>query len=225
MLELLLNDVSSADYGLCLYERPIIPTPERDVESVFVRGRNGSLTKKYAWMDMTMQVTLNLMEDDLKPEIRALKPWLLNATKLQLSDDHVYYEVINVSVGEIETEIAEYGVFDVTFTLRPFQYVDKTPVTLTATGTIYNPGTETALPYIKVTGSGAVTLDINGRNIGMTLTDYIEIDSELGYAFRGTAGADNLINGELPILTPGNNVISWTGTVTSVQIKYRAVYV
>lgn len=225
MLELILNDIGSTDFDICLFDRPTIPTPERDVESVPIRGRNGSLTKKYAWLDMTMTVTLNMISDGLKPDIRMIKPWLLNATKLQLSDDDVYYDVLNVSVGDIENEMAEYGVFDVMFTLRPFQYQDKASTTLTAPGTIYNPGTETALPYIKVTGSGSITLDINGRDLSMTLTDYVEIDSELGYAFRGTEPADNLINGEPPILTVGNNLISWTGTVTSVEVKYRAVFV
>ena len=225
MLELIIDDISSEDYGLCLMERPIIPTPIRDVEQINVRGRNGSLTRKYGYLDIDIPVRLNLMTDALKGDVRALKPWLLNGTKFQLSDDSVYYVINNVVMGDVENEIAEYGLFDITFNCKPFAYEDISPFTLTASGTVYNPGTEKALPYIKVTGSGAITLDINGRDLSMTLTDYVVIDSELGYAYRGTAGADNLINGELPYLEPGSNVISWTGTVTSVEVKYKAVYV
>ena len=225
MLELIIDDISSEDYGLCLMERPIIPTPERDVVQIPVRRRNGSLTRKYGYLNIDIPVRLNLMTETLKADVRALKPWLLNGTKLQLSDDSAYYVINNVVMGDIENEIAEYGLFDVTFNCKPFAYEDISPVTLTASGTIYNPGTEKALPYLKVTGSGAITLDINGRDLSMSLTDYVEIDSELGHAYRGQAGADNLINGEPPYLDPGANVISWTGTATSVEVRYRVVYV
>ena len=225
MLELIIDDISSEDYGLCLTERPIIPTPIRDVEQINVRGRNGSLTRKYGYLDIDIPVRLNLMTDALKGDVRALKPWLLNGAKLQLSDDSVYYVINNTVVGDIENEIAEYGVFDVVFNCKPFAIEDIIFPAITVKGaTVYNPGTATADPYIKVTGSGSITLTINGRGFLMTLTDYIEIDSELGYTYRGTAGMDDKVNGKLPTLDPGANVVSWTGTVTKVEIKTKAVY-
>ena len=196
MLELLINDISSADYDLCVFERPIIPTPERDVERINVRGRHGSLTKKYAYKDINIPITLNLMTDALKADVRYIKAWLLNGTKLQFSDDTVYYIVNNVVMGDVENEIEEYGLFDIVVNCKPFQYED----------------------------SGAITLDINGRDFLMTLTDYIEIDSELGYTYRGTAGMDNKVNGELPILDIGSNTISWTGSVTKIEIKTKVAY-
>ena len=224
MLELIIDDISSEDYGLCLMERPIIPTPERDVEQTPIRGRNGSLTRKYGYMDIDIPVTLNLMTDALKGDVRMLKPWLLNATKLQFSDDGVYYIVNHVSMGDVGNEIAEYGVFDAVFNCKPLACEDVVYSPLTAPGTIYNPGTEKSLPYIKVTGTGNVSLIINGRAFSMTLTDYIEIDSELGYTHRGVPGMDDKVNGELPYLDPGANAISWGGTVTSVEIRTKAVY-
>ena len=224
MLELLINDISSADYDLCVYDRPIIPTPERDVEQINVRGRHGSLTKKYAYKDINIPITLNLMTDALKADVRYIKAWLLNGAKLQFSDDAVYYIVNNVVMGDVENEIEEYGLFEIVVNCKPFQFEDITFAPLTAPGTIYNPGTVESQPYIKITGSGAITLDINGRDFLMTLTDYIEIDSELGYTYRGTAGMDDKVNGELPILDIGNNTISWTGTVTKIEIKTKAVY-
>ena len=225
MLELLINDISSADYDLCVYERPIIPTPERDIEQINVRGRHGSLTKKYAYKDINIPVRLNLMTDALKADVRYIKAWLLNGTKLQFSDDTVYYIVNNVVMGDVENEIEEYGLFDIVVNCKPFQYEDVTYQPITVKGTvIHNPGTVESEPYIKVTGTGAVTLDINGRDFLMTLTDYIEIDSELGYTYRGTAGMDDKVNGELPILDIGSNTISWTGSVTKIEIKTKVAY-
>ena len=137
----------------------------------------------------------------------------------------MYYIVKTVDLGEVDNKFRKLGIFDANITCSPFQYSDMPAINLTAPGTVYNPGTEKSLPYIKVTGTGAITLDINGRDFLMNITDYIEIDSELGYTYRGTAGMDDKVNGALPYLDPGANVISWTGTVTKVEINTKAVYV
>lgn len=223
-MDLIIDGISSSEYGFCLFERPNIPTPERDVEHVQIRGRNGSLVKKYGWLDIEIPVQLNLLSDDLKSDLRAFKAVILNAQEITFTDDNGFYKVNNVRMSDIENEVAEYGLFDVAFVCKPFLYVLVPKVTLSAPGTIYNPGTENAEPYIKVTGSGLITLDIDGRDILLNLTNYVEIDTEKGYAHKGTAGADNLVNGYLPILTPGYNNISWTGTVQTVEIEYKAVY-
>jgi phage-related protein len=223
-MDLIIDGISSSEYGFCLFERPNIPTPERDVEYVRIRGRNGSLVKKYGWLDIEIPVQLNLLSDDLKSDLRAFKSVILNAREITFTDDNGFYKVNNVRMSDIENEVAEYGLFDVTFVCKPFLYVLVPKVALSAPGTIYNPGTENAEPYIKVTGSGLITLDIDGRDILLNLTDYVEIDTEKGYAHKGTAGADNLVSGDLPILTPGYNNISWTGTVQTVEIEYKAVF-
>lgn len=227
MLELIINDISSSDHGLCLFERPNIPTPERDVEQKFIRNRHGSLTKKYGYKDIEFPVTLNLMDEEMKPKLREIKAWLLNADRIQFSDDHMYYQVNFSRVGSIENEIAEYGLFDVTFNCKPFQYEDRQVQTITTTGTkIYNPGTVEALPRMSIYGVGEVTIDINGRDF--IVTPAVTVDSELGYAYINLGGIytprDNVMAGELPYFDVGENIISWTGNVTSIDITYKAVY-
>lgn len=224
MLELVLNDISSAEFGLFLTERPDIPSPERDVEQIPVRGRNGSLTKKYGWKNIQIPVEMAFKSSELKPDLRQIKAWLYHANKLYFSDDEAYYLVDNVLVEPVENKFKRVGIINATFSCKPLQYAKMPKVALSAPGTIYNPGTENAEPYIKVTGSGLITLDIDGRDILLNLTDYVEIDTEKGYAHKGTAGADNLVSGDLPILTPGYNNISWTGTVQTVEIEYKAVF-
>ena len=221
---MIIDGVDIKDYGLCLYDRPNIPTPERDTEVVTIRGKNGTLTKEYGWKDIEVPVKLNLMSDTLKEDVRGVKAWILKAKEIFYADDSVFYKVSRVRMGSIENEIAEYGAFDVSFICKPFQYSLPTAVTLTAPGRIYNHGTETTEPYIKVTGTGVINLDINGRDIILTVDGYIELDTELGYAFKGTSGADDKVNGELPVLTPGENNISWTGNITKLEIVYKAVY-
>lgn len=207
-----------------IYERPPIPTPEQDVEHIQIRGRDGSLTKKHGYKDIPIPVIFNLMEESAKDELRYIKSWILGAQTILFSDDTVYYQVKSVDVGDIENDIEEYGLFTVTFTCAPFQYMDMPALKKTTPFTLITPGTYKSLPKIKVTGSGSVTLTINGRSFQMTLTDHINIDSELGYTYRGTAGMDNKVNGELPYLDPGTNIITWSGTVSEIELEYKAVF-
>ena len=80
-------------------------------------------------------------------------------------------------------------------------------------------------PYIKLTGTGQVDLTINNKTCHFTIDDgYIEIDSNLQNAFKGTASKNNKMNGEFPILVPGQNQIQITGNATMIM-KYRKAYV
>lgn len=226
-MHLILDNISSLDHGLCLYERPNIPTPKRDVEKINIRGRNGSLTKEYAWQDITFDVTLNILEDSsIKPDTRTIKQYILKAKTLKMSDESYYYQIIDVEMSDIQNEIEQYGLFTVSFSCKPFQCLDKTVAAITTSpSTVVNSGTVEADPVIKVTGIGNITLSVNGRGFLLIgITDYITIDSAMGFSYRLTAGMDHKTNGTMPYLDPGNNVVSWTGTVTKVEITYKEAY-
>ena len=45
------------------------------------------------------------------------------------------------------------------------------------------------------------------------------IDSVLQEAYQGTTLMNDHMNGEFPVLKPGANAISWTGTVTKVVVR------
>ena len=47
----------------------------------------------------------------------------------------------------------------------------------------------------------------------------IVIDSVLQEAYQGTTLMNDHMNGEFPVLKPGANAISWTGTVTRVVVR------
>ena len=47
----------------------------------------------------------------------------------------------------------------------------------------------------------------------------IVIDSVLQEAYQGTTLMNDHMNGEFPVLKPGANAISWSGTVTKVVVR------
>lgn len=226
MLELIIDNKSSADFGLCIADTPSIPSPERDVERVPVRGRHGSLTKKYAYKDIPFSVSLNLLEDDgLKDKLRLIRAWILNAKKLQLSDDNIFYRIKESNIPDIENDLNLLGKFEANFIADPFQFKESKIVTLSAPGTLFYNGTIESEPYIKIYGTGDGTLTFNNDVIHFQdISEYVEIDCENQQAFKGVDPKNNKMIGEYPVLEIGMNDISWSGGITKIDIDVREVY-
>lgn len=219
--------VTSTTYSLKVRTRPVIPRAEKNVEKIEIPGRHGYLAIDYNnYKPITIPVEFLFTGTDVPTNARNIKKWLTDSGNLVFSDDpNVYYKAAAYSAFDIESAIKNYGAFIVNFDCQPFAYAtDNTVTHTTSPQTFTNPGYYSE-PYIKVNGSGNITLTINGANIILSnVVSYIELDSEMLNCYKGTAAANNQMTGEFPILVPGSNTISWTGTVTSVNINYRWRY-
>lgn len=114
----------------------------------------------------------------------------------------------------------------VTFKINPgFFFLDSgdVPITLTAPGTIFNPGTIGSEPLIRIVGSGNITLSINGRVMTFTgVETFLDIDPEITPSvFKNNENVGEKMVGDLPYLDVGNNIITWTGSVTEINILGR----
>lgn len=227
MLEAIIDGVSSLEKRLCIAETPDIPMPERDIETKEIRGRNGSLTRKYGYKDISFPVFFNLLEQDgIKDIVRHIKPWVVNAKELSFSDDSdFYYKVSHVSIPNIENTLNLYGYFEGRFTCKPFQYKRTEVITVNSPTQIMYYGTIEGEPFIKVYGTGDISITINSRTFHLKgLTEYIEIDSESNLIYQGSAPMGNKMIGKLPYLDIGVNNISWMGNVTKIEIDKREAY-
>jgi phage-related protein len=126
---------------------------------------------------------------------------------------------------EVENILSNAGRVTIVFNCKPqsFLKIGETPVTFPTSGSITNPTLYASEPIIVINGNGAITLTINDKSFSLVnVVDNITLNSELVAAYKGT----ELQNGNIrftsfPLLSPGVNNISWTGTVTSVQIIPR----
>ena len=85
---------------------------------------------------------------------------------------------------------------------------------------LVNPGSAYSEPVIAVNGSGDITLIVNGEFIELTDIECgITLNSEILEAYHGQTLMNEHMDGEFPRLKPGNNLISWTGEVSSVVIQ------
>lgn len=218
-----LNKNSFTDYGILVATRPVIPKPRRHMDYIDVPGRSGSLRVDYeTYADIMIPIQCSFKDSDVPGKADAVKGWLNGGEgQLIFSNQTDRYYLAHVSDQfDIAQEHKVFGKFQVDFRCKPFKYaVTNTPVTLTVVGTITNPGNIASEPVILITGTGNITLTINGTSIILAeVAGSVTIDSVLKDSYKGTALKNSKMTGEFPLLLPGANTVSWTGTVTSVQV-------
>ena len=117
--------------------------------------------------------------------------------------------------------------FDLEFTCQPWKElaVPGADFTLEASPqTIISSGTLDSLPLITITGVGAVSINIGSYSFtlsGIQAGIPVKVDCEAMTVTNSNQSVSYLQNmtGQFPKIAPGNNEVSWSGTVTSVVIK------
>ncbi len=223
----------SLDFGLLIVEKGSYKGAQRDITYTSVAGRSGDLiTDNGCYKNINIPYKLSLLnttEREFVEITHQIKGWLLAEQgyfPLWDSYDARYYRLASYSDEvNIEQELRNLGSLSLTFNCKPFKYSfeGQSVVTLTKTGTLYNAELFPSRPYIKIVGSGTITLTINNDAFLLSGVDeYIELDSEMMNAYKGTAAANNKMTADdFPTLYPGNNAISWVGSVERLEIVPR----
>ena len=217
------NGVSVATLGgIVLGVSPAIRAARR-IESVVVPGRSGVLhidDNSYAPIKKVVRVGVNTPDN-----IDGISAWCIKAGTLATSyePDRAYNAVQG---AEIEWERLSRRLYqaEITFECEPFRYLYPAAddIVLSAPGNVTNPGSASAAPLYVVVGSGDIALTVGGQIVALTdLTTGITLDSDMQIAYTGTANMSANMSGDFPVLLPGVNAISWTGSVTSITITPR----
>ena len=223
-----INDVYTDDYGIKPKGRIEVPTPQQDVQQIDIKGRHGSLTKKYGYMDIPLLVHFYMIDkDNFKPVFRIAKMHLLNAKTIIFDDDNeIFYKVKNTQIDTAENIIKTFGEFTVNFILDPFQYeLNDSSRIITDRTTFNNPGYESA-PIITAQVAGTGRIYVNDQVITIqNVNGTIIINSELMNAYRNNNGIITNLNnhmiGDFPILEHGSNVIDFDGDITKLEVNPR----
>ena len=229
---LMFKDHSSLEYGLLITEKGSYKGAQRDITYTSIPGRSGDLVTdngRYKNVKIPYSLALlNTTEWGFDELTRLIKGWLLSEQgyfPLWDSYDGKYYRLASYSNEvDIEQELRDLGKLKLSFNCKPFKYSfeGQRTVEMTAAGTLYNAEQFESKPYIKIVGSGTITLTINSAAVTLSNVDgYIEIDSEMMNAYKGTTAANSQMSGAFPVLAPGKNNIAWTGSVTRLEIVPR----
>ena len=229
---LMFKEHSSLEYGLLITEKGSYKGAQRDITYTSVPGRSGDLmTDNGRYKNVKIPYKLALLNTtawDFDELARLIRGWLLAEQgyfPLWDSYDGKYYRLASyTNEVDIEQELRSVGKLSLSFNCKPFKYSfeGQRTVIMDAAGALYNAEQYESKPYIKVVGSGTITLTINNSAVTLSSVDeYIELDSEMLNAYKGSTAANSKMAGDFPVLIPGENNISWVGNVTRLEIVPR----
>jgi predicted phage tail component-like protein len=217
---------------LIITETPAIVAPERDISFTSIPGKSGDVISdngRYKNIEKEYRVTAIADPFDMPLLAKKITAWLQSEAGYGLLSDtydpnYFYYARYTGKIS-IADKMRLLGAATLKFYCKPFKYSfeGQKAFSITTAATVINPEGCEATPYIKITGSGDITLSINNASFAFVGVDeYIEVDSEMMIAFKGTALQNNkTLFTDFPKLSPGTNNISWTGAVASVEIVPR----
>ena len=232
------NGQSSLELGIRIKSKNIYSSGKRDLTLVSIPGRDGELVNSNKrFVNSTVSYTCFLPAKsiaELNTKIRNVKKWLFVDSDQyhELTDSYdptfMRYAIFNSKL-DIADEANRIGTFTITFSSKPFRYLVSALASeeISSGDTLYNPFPFASKPYIKITGSGNISLSISnskGTQVYQfkNVSGYVECDSELMNCYKSTTLKNNdFVADQFPSLEYGNNVISWTGTVTKVEIITR----
>ena len=219
------NDTDCRQYGIHVTEQPPVTIPADRSTQTQGPGRPGSLTQLEGddvYDDLLLTATCFISDP---AQIPAIAAWLKGSGTVTFANRTGGYYKARIA-NQIPFEKVLRGnphcAFSVNFRCFPFWYQeDAASITVNTSGTIVtNPGSVYAEPILTVYGSGDITLMVGTTIVELeNISGSIVIDSVLQEAYQGTTLMNNHMNGEFPVLKPGANAISWTGTVTKVVVR------
>ena len=219
------NGKRCTDFGIHVSEQPSLTIPAERVTYTNVPGHPGSLTTvegEDVYDDMVLTATCLLADPTKIPVFAA---WLKGAGKVTFANrPGGWYEARIANQISFEQILRgnPHRTFAVNFRCKPFWYqANVQPITLTtSTQFITNPGSVYAEPVITVYGSGDITLMVGTTIVELEgVSGSITLDTQLMEAYSGTISQNSKVTGEFPVLKPGANAVSWSGSVTKVTIN------
>ena len=114
----------------------------------------------------------------------------------------------------MENLLGRYGKAVLQFDCKPQRFLKsgEFPITISGSGTLYNPTGFTAQPLIRAYGTGEFS--INGRSVTINeANEYTDIDCDIQDAYKGVVNCNaNIVVGkEFPVLDSGRIEVSMTG--------------
>lgn len=199
-------------------------TPERDIESVEIPGKDGSLhNDNGSYKDKKIEIECYI-KDEVSKYSRLINSWLYNKFEIKelWFDDEpdIFYEGLCINKISFSETFKYFNECKITFECKPHKRLFEDNINITISGTtFYNPTDYESNPILKIYGNGDINLTINNNIINLTnVVDYVVIDSQLIDCYKDTILKNNYMSGEFPKLQAGENVISWTGTVSKIEV-------
>lgn len=226
---LILNGISSTTIqGLLIQNLPPISKPKIRAEAEEIDGRDGDIITTLGYGAYDKEFQIGLYDDFDIDQIIAYFNSSGTVTFSNEPDKYYNYQILE----QIDFErLLRFRTATVKMHIQPFKYSladnsTTTDITTQTQITIRNSGNIYSKPTINIQGSGTINLYLNGVQlfvIDLSTENAITIDVANMNAYNPTTNAfmnrqvvGNYDNFKLSV---GKNIISWTGSITQINIK------
>lgn len=228
MNNFIFNNEKSSDYGIYISGGGTFNFPERDVGKVSVEGRNGDLIIDNGRFKNIAITYPAFIRSKFKKNIDVARMWLLKDSGYHRLEDTYHPEIFRmarfVSPTNFTTRFLNLsGECDLVFDCKPqrFLKIGETPIETTEKIIMKNPTPYEALPVIRVYGTSG-TLMVGNKIIKLTgIEEYVDIDSEIQSAHKGTNNCNSKMIGDFPVLCVGETGIKFEGDIDKIQVIPR----
>lgn len=214
------KDIVSSDIGIMINRVVVPPSSVEDYQMISIPGRSEPLRSNLKTRPPIMITAEATIVDNT---LRQIYSTFQGVGQLIISTEPDKY--YNASAQVITPDnIARYmNKITLGFECQPFAYaVDNDPVVVEVEGfnaaSIEIGGSYYCQPIYQITGSGDITLRVNGAS-PLTLYNvdgYVTVDTTTMMCHKN--GVNVTSSGKLPFMSPGTNMISWSSNVTKMEV-------
>lgn len=231
-----LDGKCSLDHGIVLQKEITFDGAEPDYEAQHVPGRNGDL---YFWdasyKNVQGKASCYVMGEGTAAQRRQRAAEFFFGTpgylRLEIDNEPGTYRMVIPTQGPgTDIRAASIAPFEVIFSAKPVLYLKQgeLPVSFAESGGVLkNPTAFSAKPLITVYGNSGGSLFINGVECRfLSLDGSCTLDCDRQDAYKGDENKNGTVAiAEYPVLAAGNNAITWTGGIQSVEITPRWCFI
>lgn len=221
------NGLCSEDFGLYITGEPY-GGPQKDVSKIEIPAHSGDLIRsRKRFKNITIPYSV-FLHDNIALDTRRVKSWLLCPEGYCRLADSYQRDYFRLAHFEGPIDFAQtlnlYAECVLNFDCKPFlySYEGQEVHRITKPGDLINPEQFESEPYIKVYGNAPGSLYVGNTVVQLLeINGYVEIDSEIGQAFKGGIRVNDKVKGTLPILKRGRTTFQWDGGITHIDVIPR----
>lgn len=223
-----INGVSSDDFpNLLVILPPIPPLAERRYDEYDAGGDENYVIPDDYFSGISYSIEF-ITVDVLEYDNSALYKLISEAKTLEISRLGGYYYKVKKAVLSPPTSTydGQKVKYKLNFTLSPFKYFKGNPeISVNSGDIIANKGTRYCLPLIKLTGTGTLSITVNG-DVFTVISDGGEIVVDCAKKITYYADTKKLLynrtTGFYPIFASGDNLVVYTADSMKITLNERS---
>lgn len=213
--------------GLLISELPPISKPKMRVKETVIDGVDGSLFEDLGYESYSKKIEIGLTRNF---DIDKIIEYFNGEGNVTFSNEADKYYKAKIVDSINFNRLIRFRKASINFVVQPFKYKlneSKVDVAITNQTSIKvtNQGLQTSKPVITLYGSGEIHFYLNSNEIFKYTFDtdgQVVIDSDLEDAYLDGILKNRNMLGEFPKLKPGENILTWTGTLTRIIVDPKS---